>query len=80
MDIPKLGVKMEEFDHVLVDRNQLLHILHSQRVDPTGLDSCATHATLLMKELDDVLATALPKQSWCFMDGKRRLAVISKSD
>jgi hypothetical protein len=85
MDIPKLGVT-EEFDHVLVDMNQLLHIcIRKSRSDGHGL-------TLLMKELDDVVATALPKQSLVLaMDGppsaakvatqrKRRLAVISKSD
>jgi hypothetical protein len=79
-------VTTEEFDHVLVDMNQLLHIVvRKSRSDGHGL-------ILLMKELDDVLATAVPKQSLVLaMDGppsaakvatqrKRRLAVITKSD
>jgi XRN 5'-3' exonuclease N-terminus len=75
----------EDFDHVLVDMNQLLHIvLRKSRSDGHAL-------TLLMTELDQIVAMATPNQSLVLaMDGppsaaklatqrKRRFQIIHKS-
>lgn len=75
----------EEFDHVLIDINQLLHIaLRKSRSDGHGL-------TLLMKELDECIEMATPTQSLVLaMDGppgaaklatqrQRRRAVVVRS-
>lgn len=85
-----LGMVAEDsndvFDHVLVDMNQLLHIcVRKSRSDGHGL-------TLLMKELDAVVALATPTQSLVLaMDGppsaaklatqrRRRYSTIVKSE
>jgi 5'-3' exonuclease len=55
--IPNDGSRQETFDHVLIDMNQILHIvLRKSRSDGHAL-------TLLMKELDAVVLMATPTQS-----------------
>jgi hypothetical protein len=85
VDMPKERA-IETFDHVLIDMNQLLHIvLRKSRSDGHGL-------SLLMKELDSCLRLATPTKSLVLaMDGppsaaklatqrKRRFATIQKAE
>jgi 5'-3' exonuclease len=84
--IPNDGSRQETFDHVLIDMNQILHIvLRKSRSDGHAL-------TLLMKELDAVVLMATPTQSLVLaMDGppaaaklatqrKRRYSALVRSE
>ena len=84
--IPNDGSRQETFDHVLIDMNQILHIvLRKSRSDGHAL-------TLLMKELDAVVQMATPTQSLVLaMDGppaaaklatqrKRRYSALVRSE
>ena len=85
VDMP-IDQASDQFDHVLIDMNQLLHIvLRKSRSDGHGL-------TLLMKELDACLELATPTKSLVLaMDGppsaaklatqrKRRFSNVIKTD
>lgn len=85
IDIPKKG-SQEDFDHVLVDLNQLLHIcVRRSRSDEHAL-------VLLMKELDAVVDLATPRSSLVLaMDGppsaaklatqrRRRFSILNKTE
>jgi hypothetical protein len=70
--IPNDGSRHETFDHVLIDMNQILHIvLRKSRSDGHAL-------TLLMKELDSVVQMATPTQSLVLaMDGSPAAAKLA---
>ena len=85
VDMPRDNAS-ETFDHVLIDMNQLLHVvLRRSRSDGHGL-------TLLMKELDACLQLATPTKSLVLaIDGppgaaklatqrKRRFATVAKTE